>query len=88
MKLNPRAFTMSWTILWAVLVMGTGLANMAFTGYGQPFLELISSFYPGYHVTQTIGSVIVGTAYAIVDAAIGSFIFVWLYNRFSPASQP
>ncbi len=88
MQLNPRAFIMTCTLFWAGLVLLTGLGNMAFTGYGQAFLELCSSLYPGYQVTQTIGSVILGTAYAAVDAAIGSFLFAWLYNRFSPASQP
>lgn len=86
MRLNLKSFVLAWTILWAGCVLVTGLANLVWNDYGQAFLELCSSFYPGYQVTHTIGSVVVGTLYAIVDGAIGGLVFAWLYNRFTPAS--
>ncbi len=86
MRLNLKSFVLAWTILWAGCVFVTGLANMVWNDYGQAFLEFCSSFYPGYHVTHTMGSVVVGTLYAIADGAIGGLAFAWLYNRFTPAS--
>ena len=86
MKLNLKSFALTWTTLWAGSFLVAGLANVVWNDYGQAFLELCSSFYPGYHVTHTIESVIVGTLYAIVDSAIAGLAFAWLYNRFAPAS--
>jgi len=49
MRLNLKSFVLAWTILWAGCVLVTGLANMVWNDYGQAFLELCSSVYPGYH---------------------------------------
>jgi hypothetical protein len=46
------------------------------------FLQLMASIYPGYDASPTIGSVIVGTLYALLDGAIAGLIFAWLYNLF------
>jgi len=41
---------------------------------------MISSVYPGYHADPSIGSVIVGTLYGLVDGAVGGALFAWIYN--------
>ena len=51
--------------------------------YGQAFLQLCASIYPGYHPGTGFGSVLIGTLYALVDGAIGGAIFGGLYNRFA-----
>jgi hypothetical protein len=44
------------------------------------FLDGISSVYLGFHAPRTIGDVLVGTLYGLVDGAIGGLIFGWLYD--------
>ena len=59
-----------------MLVMG--LANLIWSGYGQQFLQIMSSVYPGYHATRSVAEVIVGTLYGAVDGLIGGAVFAWI----------
>ena len=84
MQLSTKAFTIACALLWGVLVMGgTGLMNLIFPPYGEHFLLTMSSLYPGYHATRSIGEVLVGTGYGVTDAAVGGFLFAWVYNYFT-----
>jgi ABC-type phosphate transport system permease subunit len=80
MKLNLKALVVSAGILWALAVFLVGLANLIWSGYGAAFLRVMASIYPGYHATGSIGDVIVGTLYALLDGAIAGLVFGWLYN--------
>ncbi len=80
MKLNIKAFMLTCAILWAAAIFITGIANLIWSGYGAAFLQIMASVYPGYDASNTIGSVIVGTLYAVVDGAIAGLVFAWLYN--------
>ena len=92
MRLDVTAIAASSAILWAVAMFVTGLANMIWPPYGQGFLQVMDSIYPGYHATASFGQVIVGSLYGLVDAAVGGAAFAWLYNllaaRSSTAQQP
>jgi hypothetical protein len=70
-------------ILWGACILFVGVANMIWPSYGQAFLQLCASIYPGYHPGTGFRSVVIGTLYALVDGAIGGAIFAWLYNRFA-----
>ncbi len=80
MKLNLKALTAALAILWAGLVLVVGMANLISPGYGKAFLQVLASIYPGYADSGSFGDVIVGSLYALVDAAVVGFIFGWLYN--------
>ena len=80
MRLNIRAFMLTFAILWAAAVLFTGIANLFSSEYGTMFLQLMAPIYPGYDASRTFGSVIVGTLYAVVDGAICGLVFAWLYN--------
>ena len=41
---------------------------------------MMSSVYPGFHDSRTLGDVIVGTIYGIVDGAIMGLVFSSLYR--------
>jgi hypothetical protein len=56
------------------------MANMIWPSYGESFLQLLDSIYPGYHVSGSFGSVVIGTLYAIVDGGVGGLAFGLLYN--------
>lgn len=83
MKFSVKGLAMASGILWGVAMLGMGLANLLWSSYGQQFLQLMASAYPGYHATPSVGEVIVGTLYGIADGFIGGAVFAWLYNRFA-----
>jgi hypothetical protein len=53
---------------------------MLWPPYGESFLQLLDSIYPGYHASGGFGSVVIGSLYAVVDGAVGGLVFGWLYN--------
>lgn len=61
-----------------------GLANIL-AGYGQAFLSVLASVYPGYHALATLSQVAIGTVYGVLDGLIGGFVFGWLYNHMGSA---
>lgn len=82
MKANVKSLGFTFALLWGGAVFLVGLGNLAFSGYGSAFLEVVASLYPGYQATPAIGDVIVGTLYAMADGFIGGLIAGWLYNLF------
>ncbi|MFZ0283852.1 MAG: bacteriophage holin [Terriglobales bacterium] len=82
MKFNIKALALASGILWGLAMLVTGLANLIWGNYGQQFLEVMSSVYPGYHATRSIAEVIVGTLYGAVDGLTGGAVFAWLCNQF------
>lgn len=80
MKFNISAFALATGLVWGSAILIVSIANMIWPMYGQAFLEMASSVYPGYSPGTGFGSVITGTLYGAVDGAIGGFIFAWLYN--------
>jgi hypothetical protein len=80
MKLSIKGLTFGAAVTWGLVVLFVGIINLVSHSYGTAFLELIASVYPGYHPVSTLGNVIVGTLYAIVDGAIGGALLAWLYN--------
>ena len=79
--LSIRALAVTSAILWGAGILLVGIGNLIWPGYGALFLRVVSSIYPGYHATPAISSVLVGTAYALLDGAVGGAVFAWLYNR-------
>ncbi len=82
MRLNVTALSIASGVFWGACILVVAAANLAWPGYGQAFLQLCASIYPGYHPGTGAGSVVTGTIYALVDGAIGGAIFGWLYNMF------
>ena len=80
MKFNIKALAFTVGLIWGGAMLLVTLANLIWPGYGQTFLEVIASIYPGFTPGAGISSVIVGTIYGLVDGAIGGAIFGWLYN--------
>jgi len=80
MRFNVIALTITTGVIWGLSVLITGLTNLIWPPYGQAFLELAASIYPGYHASADIGQIIVGTLYGLVDGAVGGFVFAWIYN--------
>jgi len=81
MRLGAKAMANAGAALWGLSVLAVGLVNLAQPNYGTAFLEGLASVYPGYHATASIGDVLVGTGYALLDGAVTGWLFAWLYNR-------
>ena len=83
MKLSIKGLALASAILWASALLLTSALNLIWPGYGQAFLEAMSSVYPGYKVDSGISGVITGTLYALVDGGIAGALLAWLYNLFT-----
>jgi hypothetical protein len=83
MKLSVKALTISAGLLWGGAILAVGLANMCWTTYGVNFLNMVGSVYPGYQPDGSLGSVITGTLYGLVDGGVAGLLLAWLYNLFA-----
>lgn len=80
MRLSVKVMTIVTAILWGGCLLFVGLINLGAPSYGADFLRMMSSVYPGFHDTRTIGEVIVGTVYGLIDGAIAGCLFALLYD--------
>ena len=83
MRLNITAMAMAFGLLWGACILTVAAANVIWPSYGQAFLQLCASIYPGYRPGTGIGSVVTGTIYALLDGGVGGAVFAWLYNLFA-----
>jgi hypothetical protein len=88
MKLNLKALALTAGLVWAGAVLMVGVTNLIWPGYGNTFLQLVASIYPGYNATASVGAVIVGTLYTLVDGGIFGLVVGWLYNLFLGKGSP
>ena len=82
MKLSIKAMAITFGLLWGAAMLIISTINMFRPDYAIDFLNIIASVYPGYEAGEGLKSVIIGTLYAVFDAAIGGAIFAWVYNFF------
>ncbi|HEY6280827.1 MAG TPA: hypothetical protein VIW72_03415 [Burkholderiales bacterium] len=85
MRFNLTALSLTAGIFCggSILIVIVVLVNLIWPGYGQAFLDLAASIYPGYHAGTNIRQAITGTLYGFVDGAIGGALFGWIYNLLS-----
>lgn len=81
MKFDEKGLALTGALLWGAAMLFMGLANMAWHGYGQDFLKVMASVYPGYHAVASFSQVLLGAVYGLVDGLVGGFVFAWVYNR-------
>ena len=77
MKLNVKAFALSFGLIWGFGLFFLTWWIMAFDGATGEVM-FIGRVYRGYNISP-IGSLI-GLAWALIDGWIGGAIFAWLYN--------
>jgi hypothetical protein len=76
--LHSLKLGVSGGILWGgCMAISTILA--LYTGYLTPFLNIMSSVYPGYDISWM--GVLSGLIYGFVDAFVGFYLLAWLYNN-------
>jgi hypothetical protein len=82
MKISLKAIAIATGVLWGGAILFLGLVNLARPSYALSVLQMVSSVYPGFHASRSIGDVLTGTGYALIDGAIGGLFFGWIYNFF------
>lgn len=85
MKLSVKGLTAAAAITWGGCFFLVAVANLVWPQYGESWLQLGQSIYPGY-TPGGFGSAIVVGLYALLDGAVAGAVFAWLYNRFAGAS--
>jgi len=80
MKLSLKALSLAAGILWALALFLTGVMNLIWPAYGEAFLKMMASVYPGYNAARSMSDLFVGTLYAFFDGAIFGWVLGWLYN--------
>ena len=88
MKVSLRAIAIAAGVLWGGAILFIGLVNLASPSFGLSFLQMVSSVYPGFHASRTIGDVLTGTGYALIDGAIAGLFFGWIYNLSLGRNRP
>ena len=82
MKLDVLRLGITLCLVWGLIVFLVAVGNILIIGYGEAFLDVIDSIYPGYHAGEWgFGGVMVATLYAALDGFIVGIVFAWLYNR-------
>ncbi|PIR97900.1 MAG: hypothetical protein COT89_02410 [Candidatus Colwellbacteria bacterium CG10_big_fil_rev_8_21_14_0_10_42_22] len=82
MKLNPKAFGLACGSIWGALMALMTIINLIpmFGGYAGEMLLVFAGIYPGYTISWF--GVLIGAIYGFIDAFIGGWLFVWVYNKF------
>jgi len=83
MRFNITALAVTAGLFWGGAILIVASANVIWPGYGQAFLQLAASVYPGYDPGTSFGPVVFGTLYGVVDGAVGGALFGWIYNAMS-----
>ena len=83
MRVSIKAIALSSAILWGAAMLLVGLINMAAPSYGEDFLRMMSSVYPGADTSASFGRVLLGTVYGFVDGGVAGLIFGFLYRSFT-----
>lgn len=81
MKLSVLRLGLTLAIIWALISLLCGVANLIWPYYGVSFLNFLDSIYPGYTFGKWgFGGILVATLYAAVDGFVMGVVFAWLYN--------
>jgi len=82
-KLSVKAVALTSSVLWGACVLIVGICNVFWPDYGTDFLLVLSSLYPGYQAMPEVVSVLIGTAWALLDGALCGLLVAVIYNAFA-----
>lgn len=80
-KLNAKAIALALGLMWSVAILLTSLTALATESYLHNIVDFIATVYLGYSLS--FGGVVAGMVWGFFDAAIGGYVFAWLYNKFT-----
>jgi hypothetical protein len=80
-KLNTKAVALALGIMWSLGILSISLLVLFTTSYLHNMVDFLSTVYLGYSLS--FSGIITGMVWGFFDAAIGGFVFAWLYNKLS-----
>jgi hypothetical protein len=80
MRLSIGGLAVASGLLWGGGLLFVGLMNLVIPSYGLGFLQTMSSVYPWFHASHSIGDVFIGAVDGLVDGFFAGILFGWLYN--------
>ncbi|GAB4189480.1 MAG: bacteriophage holin [Simkaniaceae bacterium] len=75
-RFNLKAFALAFGIVWGLANLIVGWTSIF--GWGNAYVETLSSIYIGYDASFIGG--IVGGIWAFADGVIGGLVFAFFYN--------
>jgi hypothetical protein len=83
MSIRIRTVSLTFAMFVSILMIVVGLARLVSEDYGQAFVDVMASLYPGYTGTANFPQVIIGALYGALDGAVVGTVLSWLYNQCS-----
>ena len=77
MKIDSIRLGAAIGIVWAGGILVLGIL-VALFGWGTLFMKTLASIYHGYG--SSLGGIIIGTAWALVDGFCAGFFVGWIFN--------
>jgi hypothetical protein len=78
-KFNEKSMALSFGILWSLGVLIMSMTALVTQSYMHNVVDFLSTIYLGYSLN--FSGIITGMIWGFFDAAIGGFVFAWLYNK-------
>lgn len=79
-KLSVKALAITSAILWGGGLLLVGVMNLYRPGYGNAFLQVMSSVYPGYDGMASWKSIGILTACGVFDGVMCGIAAALIYN--------
>ena len=86
MRLSLRSLIMAGALFNAICFLVVALLNVLLPPYGGKYLEMLTSFYIGYHPETGPLSIVIGVLYALIAGALEGGLFGLLYNALADNS--
>jgi len=80
-KLNTKSVALSLGIMWSLGIFFISILTLITNSYLHNVVDFLSTIYLGYSLS--FGGIVTGMIWGFFDAAIGGFVFAWLYNKLS-----
>ncbi|HIB97959.1 MAG TPA: hypothetical protein EYO69_05925 [Candidatus Thioglobus sp.] len=80
-KLNTKSVALSLGIMWSLGILFISILTLITNSYLHNVVDFLSTIYLGYSLS--FSGIIAGMIWGFFDAAIGGFVFAWLYNKLS-----
>jgi hypothetical protein len=81
-RLSLRSLIIAGALFNAICFLVVALLNLLLPPFGGKYLELLTTFYIGYHPETGPLSIVIGVLYAIIAGALEGALFGLLYNAF------
>ena len=82
-SLSVKAFAVAIGIVWAACIFLVGLINLLVPSFGLTFLWFVSSVSPGFNADPNLLSVLIGSAYGLLEGFLVGGLIALVYNLLS-----